>query len=349
MSDLKTIQSGDGTITVATRGARILDCRVAEEPGDAGDPGDPGVRGVDENLFYDDGKGSAGDRLWVAPEVAYYWPSLEEARRDPVGTAGVPGDVDPGTYEVEGDLEDGGGVVLVNTCSLIDSRDEKAIGLEMRRTIATADRPDGLPAEVKCVSFGIVNELTVLGGDEGAVAAAWDILQVPPIGTLICPTSRKVDLPRSYYDPFGDKHVVSDETSVRFLIDAKRRIKMGIKPEDLPAPGLMGYYRPPGSYGDPGISSLIVRIFDVDPGERYIDIPRDHPAEQREGGDALQAYNDDLTYGPFGEMEFVAPAVVVGGCEYRETSCVTHVLVGPDAAIRAAGEKLLGVTIAMIG
>ncbi|MEL7088989.1 MAG: DUF6786 family protein, partial [Planctomycetota bacterium] len=149
--------------------------------------------------------------------------------------------------------------------------------------------------------------------------------------------------PRSYYDPFGEKHVESDDDAVRFLIDAKRRVKMGIKPEDTL--GKMAYLRPLAD----GMSTLIYREFSVDPDGIYVDIPRDHPADQRRGGDALQAYNDDLTYGPFGEMECVFPVVTVGGAEQRVDDCVTHVLVGPDAAVRAAGEKLLGVSVSMIG
>lgn len=333
MSETQTISAGDGSITVGVRGARVLDCRVD---------------GVDENLFYENtsggasggGGGSGGDRLWIAPEVAYYWPSLEDARQNPVGTAIVPGDVDPGTYEVDGTWL--GGVHLVNACSLVDSRDDKAIGLDIKRTIAAIGRPHGLPEQVKCVSFSITNELWVTGGDDGAVAAAWDILQVPPTGTLICPTTQRVE-PRSYYEPFGDRHVVADDTAVRFLIDAGRRVKLGIRPEHTT--GRMGYCR----QHDGGVSSLIVRLFPVFPGERYVDIPRDHPKEQRDGGDALQAYNDDLTHGPFGEMEFVAPAVEVGGCEYRHTPSVTHVLVGPDDAVCAAGEMLLGARVSMTG
>ncbi len=327
MSETYTIQAGDGAITVATRGARILDCQL---------------EGVQENLFYDDGKGGGGDRLWIAPEVAYYWPSLEDARRDPVGTAGVPADVDPGDYELVGEYEDGQGLVLGNECSLIDSRDEKAIGLEIARSFAAADRPAGLPEGVKCVSFTLTNELTVRGGDAGAVASAWDILQVPPTGTLICPTKRKVE-PRSYYDPFGEKHVQSDDAAVRFLIDAKRRVKMGIKPQDTL--GKMAYYRPLAD----GLSTLIYREFMVDLEGTYVDIPRDHPADQRSDGDALQAYNDDRAYGLFGEMEFVAPAVIVSGVESQSSSCVTHVITGQDDAVRSAGQTLLGVAVAMIG
>ncbi len=325
MSESYTWNAGDGSITVHERGARISDCQI---------------EGIEGNLFYDDSHGSGGDRLWIAPEVAYYWPSLEDARTDPVGTAEVPRDVDPGTYESAGDWP--GGIHLMNSCSLIDGRDEKAIGLDMKRTIATVDPPHGLPADIKCVSFAVVNELLVTGGDPGAVAAAWDILQVPPTGTLICPTTTRVQ-PRSYYDPFGENHVTISDDAVRFRIDAERRIKMGIRPETTT--GRMGYYRGPASHGNSGISSLILRVFPVSPGETYVDIPRDHPAEQRSGGDALQAYNDDQTYGRFGEMEFVSPAVVVGGCEYRHSSCVTHVLAGPEDSVRTAGSALLGTAI----
>lgn len=325
MSELFTFAAGDGVIEVGVRGARVLGCRV---------------EGLGENLFYEDAKAAGGDRLWIAPEVAYYWPSLEDALNDPTGTAETPADVDPGMYEIEGESEDA--VQLVNTCSLIDSRDGKAIGLEIKRTVGTVPRPEGLPAGIKCVSFSITNELRVTGGDDGAVASAWDVLQVPPTGTLICPTRKRVE-PRSYYDAFGDTHVVATDDAVRFLIDAKRRVKMGILPEDTR--GCMGYYRPLGS----GASTLIFRGFDVSPGETYVDIPRDHPADHRDGGDALQAYNDDLSYGPFGEMECVFPAVVVGGVEQRTSDCVTHVLAGPDDAVRAAGAALLGVEVSMIG
>ncbi len=330
MNDPNThhLTAGDGSLDIAVRGARVLSCRVD---------------GHDDNLFYDDGNGSGGDRLWIAPEVAYYWPSLDDARRDPVGTAATPPQVDPGDWSVLDTPP--AGVTLRNAATLTDGRDGKSISLDMVRTVDSLDRPHGLPDTLRCVSFGITNGLLVTGGDEGAVAAAWDILQVPPTGTLICPVTRRVE-PRSYYDPFGGRHVVCDDTAVRFLIDAKRRIKMGLRPEHTT--GRMGYYRPPAP-GSDGRSSLIVRVFPVYPGERYVDIPRDHPIDQRTGGDALQAYNDDLTFGPFGEMEFVAPAVAVGGTTYRSTLSVTQALVGPDDAIHEAGRALLGVEVGMIG
>ncbi len=324
MSDSQRFDSGDGAFEVSAAGARVLSCTVAGSP----------------NLLYDDGKGSGGDRVWVAPEVAYYWPSLKDAREDPVGTAATPAGIDPGTWSVASRWE--GGASMEQSVALADARDGKSIALDMRRTVSAIDAPYGLPDGVMCTSFTVVNEMTATGGDEGAVAAAWDVLQVPPAGTLVCPTTRRVD-PRSYYEPFDGQRVKVEQEAVRFHIDAQRRVKMGLRPEHTT--GRMGYYRPLTG----GESSLIVRVFPVYPGEMYVDVPRDHPAEQRSGGDALQAYNDDGTYGAFGEMEFVAPAVVVGGCMARHTACVTHALVGPDDAVRAAGAGLLGCRVNPVG
>ncbi len=314
------VESGDGRLLVVERGARLLAASL------------PGVEG---DLFFNNDACTGGDRLWIAPEVAYYWPSLEQAREDPVKWAATPPAVDPGDYAL-GDAWPGG-VHLHASMSLRDARDDKRINLDVTRVFAAIDPPDGLPAGLKCLSFAVTNELTVNGGDDGAVAGAWDILQIPPVGTLICPTTTGVD-PRSYYDPFGERHVQCDSRAVRFFIDADRRIKMGLRPEHTT--GRMGYYRMVGE-----VATLIVRIFGVYPGEPYIDIPRDHPADQRRGGDVLQAYNDDLTFGAFGEMEYHDPAVRVGGCERRYGQSVTHILAGDDAVVCSVGAELLGAPV----
>lgn len=39
-----------------------------------------------------------GSRLWIAPEIGWFWPSLELARQDPVAHAATPGEIDPRDY-----------------------------------------------------------------------------------------------------------------------------------------------------------------------------------------------------------------------------------------------------------
>lgn len=348
-----TLQAGAARLLVTEHGGRILACAMP---------------GVADNLLYhppfmEDAASrksiAGGDRLWIAPEVGWFWPSLDEARANPKDTAQTPGSIDPGYFGI---TEQGDGHVLLdNRIDVTDCRDGKSLALYATRAVRVIDGPAGLPDGVACGSFAITNSLSFADdtSDAGAVAGCWDILQVPGDpenpGTLICPTTGDVE-PTSYYDPFGERHVAVDKASanggrVRFLIDGDRRVKMG-----LPAgvtTGRMGYYR---ALGD-GQASLIVRIFAPLPGEPYCDIPRDAPDDQRLGGDALQAYNDDgdAFAGPpesdapdttFGEMEYHDPALVAGQApETRTGTCVTHVLVGPDDAIKHAGWELLGAGI----
>jgi len=333
--------AAEGELLISERGARVIGCRLP---------------GVDENVFWHSpamenpdtaSHIAGGDRLWIAPEVGWYWPSLEKARQDPGKFAATPPQIDPGEY-----LTDSASPVhaqLSTRMKLTDVRDGKSIGLAVSRQVRAVDVPEGLPGDIRCASFAITHVLLCRGGDDGAVAGAWDILQVPPTGTLICPTVTPIETtpargPRSYYEPFGDRHVACDERSVRFLIDGKHKIKMGLLAELTT--GRMAYYR---KLNDT-TSSLILRIFAPMPGEPYADLPIHEDESKRTGGDALQAYNDDGNAGGFGEMEYHDPALIVGhGPASRTGTNISHILAGPDASVRAFGEKILGTAINPIG
>lgn len=344
-----TSDDGKGRLLVTRHGARVLAADIDATP-------------LSGNPFFctdHSGPGGAtghhtgGDRLWIAPEVGWFWPSLAEARRDPKHTAATPADIDPGRYEAS--LHQGTLTLRNDHVALHDVRSHHRGDVRVHRGVRVIQTPElAIQAGVSVLGFSITNRLELLGGNDGLVAGAWDILMVPPTGTLICPTACDVrDLtvtghsfasgPRSYYDPFGDRHVAVEPRRVRFLIDGRRRIKMGMPAEATT--GRMGYLRPLGD----GASSLIVRVFAPLPGEPYCDIPRDAPDSQRLGGDALQAYNDDGDAFPgttFGEMEYHDPCLIAGrGPTAREAVCVTHLLIGPDAAVRRAGERLLGCPI----
>ncbi len=339
-----TLSAGDGRLLITEHGSRVLACEL------------PGIEG---NLFFhppfmEDAttrKGVAGgDRLWIAPEVGWFWPSLDEARQTPKESARTPGSIDPGYYGIT--EQDAGRVVMDNRVDVTDVRDGKRLGMYVTREFRLIEAPDqsAESGDLSRISFAITQSVTWADqtSDEGAVVGCWDILQVPGTpdhpGTLICPTTRRVE-PTSYYDPFGDRHVAVDNDRVRFLIDGDRRIKMGI-PADATT-GRMAYYRQHDL-----TSSLIVRVFAALPGEPYCDIPRDAPDEQRLGGDALQAYNDDATAfegTTFGEMEYHDPCLIAGKAPFKRTgTSVTHVLTGPDDAIKRTGRELLGVEIEAI-
>lgn len=360
------LRAGSGRLLAVEHGARLLACELP---------------GIDHNLFFDTAclgeqqPVTGGDRLWIAPEVAYFWPSLDDARRDPKGAAVTPPQIDPADYRPRGVASESE-FALETQMKLADQRNGKTFGVSVTRGwrggISSALESEA-HAGLRGCGFVTTHGLSLSGGgtegpadNPGAsgVAGAWSILQVPPGGTLICPTTARVD-PHSYYDPFGHQHVAVDDRCVRFLIDGQRRIKMGIRPEHTT--GRMGYYRPPGSTpnnisgsnGGAGLSSLVVRIFGVFPGEPYCDLLRGDSAhdafargvllESALRGDALQAYNDDgdaFAGTTFGEMEYHDPCVVEGcGPGLRTGASVTHVVVGPDEAVRAYGAELLGVEV----
>ncbi len=337
-SEARLWKAAEGELLVSGHAARLLACRL------------PGVEG---NLFWHSpdletpdkarpclagGGGFGGDRLWIAPEAGFIFTDVRKARRDPVLHSRLPAAMDPAAWRI---VEDAPGHLQFQTqMNLLDHRTGKTISLRAHRQFDLLERLESLPRRIKAVSFAIRNQITCLQADPGAVAGAWDLLQLPPTGWLICPTVTPVPAPRSYYDPFGPRHVKCDRArpAVRFLIDGRRRIKMGLTAAQ--STGRMGYYRRLGR-----VSSLIVRIFGPLPGEPYVDVPLASNAFF--GGDAVQAYNDDGTFGGFGEMEYHDPAVVAGrDPAARSGASVTHVLVGPDAEIRKVGAELLGVKVA---
>lgn len=331
----RVIECGDGQMLVVEHGARILAVDL------------PGVPGLNENLFFHTSstrRTTGGDRLWIAPEVAYFWPSLEDARRDPKGTAKVPAQIDPAGYRPAAEpAEDA--VELTTSMILHDKRNDAYGSITVDRAFAAIEPPEVDRQGLRVCSFSITNYLSLHPEFEPSgelYAGCWDILQVPPTGTLICPTVTEAEV-RSYYDPFGERHVRVEDRCTRFLIDGKRRIKMGLLAEHTT--GRMGYYRPLNEK----TSTLIVRIFAPQPGEPYCDLPRDAPDEERLGGDCLQAYNDDGDAFPgttFGEMEYHDPCVISDeGPMSRTGASVTHVFAGADEAIRRVGRKLLGVEV----
>ncbi len=327
-----------GRLLIARHGARLL---AVDDP----------AMGLEENPLFTasggDGKLTGGDRLWVAPEVAWFWPSLEDARRDPKGTAAVPSTIDPGQY-VRRPSDDHGVLLTGGAEGLTDTRSGRRVQVSIERNFWLTQPLEGLPEGVACVSFGIRNTLGRAHLQPDAVAGGWDILMVPPTGTLICPTAADLTRtggPTSYYEPFGRRHVSVESNRVRFLIDGTRRVKMGLPPEATT--GRMGYLRGLGG----GRSSLILRFFPTLPGEPYCDLPRDAEEGRRLGGDCLQAYNDDgdafagdgVT---FGEMEYHDPCLIGGRPpQSRSGTCTTHVLVGPTNAVQAVGAGLLGAAV----
>ena len=336
--------AGGGRLLMTTHGARVLACEIAGVAGNAFWH-NPALENIDDPdaihaVMDAAGGGLGGDRLWIAPEVGYIFKDLEQARVDPISQEALPPAMDPGRWHV---LTRGpGGASLHAAVELSDFRTGKTISLQVRRALEVLAAPTHLTPGVEHLGFALRNTLNLAGGDEAALAGGWDLLQVRPTGTLHCPATVPGLAPRSYYNPFGEHHVHADAHGVRFLIDGRRRVKMGLLAEHTT--GRMCYFKPQ-SNGDRALA--ILRVFHPQPGEPYVDLPRD--SDDRFGGDCLQAYNHIEGLGdfpPFGEMEYHDPALVVGcGPAARHGDCVTHVFTGENDAVKQAVEPLLGMEL----
>lgn len=328
--------AGDGELLLSPHGARVLACRI------------PGVEG---NLFWHHpdledsakaagplttaGGGLAGDRLWIAPEIGLSWPDLKKARVSPWSSYKTPPQMDPGDYRV---LEEAAGHLRLTTeMSLTDYRGGLKFSLRVARQFNLIAPPSGLPRGVKAVSFSLRNELTLLDADAGAVTGGWDILQVPAGGVFVAPVTRRVRKPRMYYGKFDPRRLRCTPSACRFVLDGKKQMKFGLLPEETT--GRMAYIRKLGK-----ITTAIVRVFAVQPGEPYVDLPL--TSDDRVGGDALQSYNDGGSFGGFGEMEYHDAGFVAGKSPVtRSGPCVTHVLAGGDRGVRKAASELVGVDV----
>jgi hypothetical protein len=335
--DTRLWHAGDGGLLLSTYAARIVGCQLP---------------GVSENIFWNSpdiedpakakdamkaaGSRIGGDRLWIAPEVAYNWPNLAAARIQPFGANYLlPPEMDPAEWRIVENLT--GHLHLTAQMTLVDRRVNKNITLRVNRQFNLVGRPEGLPKTIRSASFAIRNDLATLETDGEAVAGAWDLLQVPTGGVLVCPTLVPVRQVRRYYASFRDQDIIKDGRSVRFHARGDRVVKFGLSAQQTT--GRMAYLRRAGR-----VTTAIVRIFEALPGEPYVDLPRD--SSQRFGGDALQAFCDDGRFGSFAEMEYHDPALIAGASvTSRSGYSVTHVLAGPDAPVRKAAAELVGVRV----
>lgn len=332
------IASGSGELAVTAHAARIVACSLA---------------GVEENLFFHDrglenpalapdqlakaGALIGGDRLWIAPEVAYMWPDLAQSRVDPFGTYDLPAEMDPGQWAVlaEGD----GWIELSADMNLVDHRNGARVSLQALRLIAASPLPADWPADLPAIAFTHRHQLNILEGDDQAWVGIWHLLQMPVGGTLICPTTRPTTFPpQDYYSPFRSQDITVTDQAVHFHALGDSIIKMGLPAEAIT--GRMAYLRPLAD----GRLSAIVRGFLPQPGAPYIDVPRSFDSTL--GGDALQAFCSDQGDAGFTEMEYHEPGLnLASGLRQTHGGCWTLATAGPPRLVSQQIQQLLGVPV----
>jgi len=250
-----------------------------------------------------------GDRLWVAPEVDWFWNS---AKRPDVQQYQIPATVDPGRWQVE-NLEP-------SSCrwrqrSRVECRHRKsAVDIELTRCISLVADAD-VPYFTQWMAYRTDNELRVLSGTKGQRIGLWSLLQIPAGGQLIFPCRSKPAF-RLYFGSIPPALWSRTAEQVTCRITGDHQYKIGFAPDVIR--GRMIYARPVK-----GGQLVTYREFHPQPWRDYADRPLSALQTQ---GDAVQVYNDSGKYGGFGEMEYHSPALTVGrGNDYLQDASYTVV------------------------
>jgi hypothetical protein len=268
-----------------------------------------------------------GDRGWLAPELELYF-------RHPAQPShadwGVPAAIDPGRYAVQ--REGPTGVALETAGDMVNPRTQSPFRFQIARTICLCPPPINA-AELSYVGYELSSELRVLAPDRpDACYGLWQIMQLPPGGTVFVPVRRPPELV-DYFRTGVASYCRTARGHVAFPVTGEAKHKLGLRAADVY--GTMGYFRPESG----GRATLIVRHAAVFPGATYADYPA-HQPQRRDV--ALQFYNDSGGFGGFGEMEVHAPAAIAGRFFQALDVCYTWCFGGARGRVQEIARQLLG-------
>lgn len=263
-----------------------------------------------------------GERLWIGPEVDWFW---QRVGKPDFSFYQVPVDLNPDRWTVTRQEADSfcSEIEISLQCAHRDARVRLGISRKFELIPASSIESRG------GLSFQISTILEILDGTAGQPVDLWSILQVPFGGSMIIPTVGS-PIPRDHFAPCPASEFTSSPGLLELKIGGPAMFKVGLAPHA--SAGRVAYRRPIGSNW-----LVLERNFPLHPALRYCDSPMDLPDTQ---GDALQFFNDDGSFGCFGEMEHRSPALVCGeGPQTLTESTITRVqlLADPDYLAWEAG------------
>ncbi len=325
----RLFQEGRGRLLVTVHGARVLGVFLD---------------GVAENLLWVNHAGLrdpeharrfvaagewnlGGDRCWLAPEIELYF---RNPRRPSHADWSVPAVIDPGHYTVSREAQ--AGIVLETRGELINPRTQSPFRFQLTRAISVCPPPVEAGG-LSYVGYELSSELRILPPDQPTTCyGLWQIMQVPPGGTAFVPVRRIPELV-DYFQTGVASHCRIERSHVAFPVTGQSKHKLGLLAADIC--GTLAYYRP-----GPGESAaLIVRQAAVFAGAIYADYPA-HQPQRRDI--AVQLYNDDGSFGGFGELEYHSPAATATKLLRTSDVSCTWCFAGPVRRVREVARQLLG-------
>jgi hypothetical protein len=247
-------------------------------------------------------KNSGGDRTWLSPERELF---IADLTRPPEETYAVPEAFDPGNYQIL--AQSSKKIVLAVEANVLSHLTKEQAKVRITKEIEILEDPNSLLTETKKLCLGL-----------------WSLAQLAAPGKILIGTKHRASF-TTYFGEDKSNRVEVKDRCVSFGVTAREAHKIGVKADCLT--GKIDYVRELNS----DLCLLYSKTIAIDPAGPYVDTPWLDPADT---GYVVQCYNDDGTYGNFGELEYHTPAI--GGStrrtEYRDL-CAVQLQIIPKSKI----------------
>ncbi|MDX2226599.1 MAG: DUF6786 family protein [Verrucomicrobiae bacterium] len=289
---MTTWKSKNGLLIVSPDRGRILQAQVG------------GQDAFWVNGFWRKGWNVGGDRLWVGPELSWFWKTREE--------------VDFNRYEVQKNLDDDNWKVshLDDKSCYVEKKINlkyqhakgQGVRLSLERGFALSEM--AAPHFARHIVYTTENKLSIREGSPGLKVDLWCITQIPAGGVVYTPYRGESSF-RNYFQPITDDLWENRKAVMAFDITGKYQYKIGISPKI--SKGRLAYVRELGN----DQYMVVYRELFSQQWRPYCDSPMDEPDSQ---GDVIQVYNDNGDFGGFGEFEHHSPSLTCG----ERNNSLTH-------------------------
>jgi hypothetical protein len=238
-----------------------------------------------------------GIRTWISPERAFFYddPQTFKGWRCPSG-------IDPAKFRIVS--RNASKIQLQSTISAKEMISGETLNGEIIKKVELKE----VNRKEKSLSATIMIHDTLTVRDFASPLALWILLQVPPgddgRGAVTIPVIQN-SKPIHYFDRIPSSHLRVFKDHVEFIIDGKKELKLGIRPEDLPNPKKASLsYR----LRRVGVDALITMSSQTGANrqDECVDLARSDPNGSKA---VVQTYNSDLKSSglSFGELEIQGP------------------------------------------
>ncbi len=259
-----------------------------------------------------------GDRLWVSPEAAWFWKTLQRVDFEQYE---IPRFLDPGRWKLSRSTDSF--CEMAQRVVLRHQHNEQLYAFELARRFGRVALRE--PPFEGCVAYHSENELRLEPGARQEQPAQsiglWSLLQLPVGGVMsigLRATASRAAW-RDYFTPIEPAMWTQESGALHLQISGGDQYKIGVAPRSLT--GRVAYARELGTEAGDEVL-FVLRQWEPQPWLDYCDAPL---GQLHSPGDALQVYSDNGGPSSFGEVELHAPALRFG--EGSRLSLASHLTV----------------------